>query len=87
MCKTVVVFFLFLVSCLTLVCAGLYALNGATVYAIFNDRLSALELAITLDMGDGGWANDVTLSYIHERSLFISRFHLYKHTNVSMETP
>ena len=44
--------------------------NGATVYAIVNDRLSALELAITADMGHDGWASDVALSNIHERSLF-----------------
>ena len=61
-------------------------MNGATLYAIVNDRLSALELAITPDMGHDGWANDVTLSNIHERSLFTSRFHLYKNTKVSMET-
>ena len=46
--------------------------------AIVNDQLSALELGITRDMGHNGWANDVTLSNIHERSLFTSRFHLYK---------
>ena len=55
--------------------------------AIVNDRLSALELAITPIMGHDGWANDVTLSNSHERSLFTSRFHLYKNTKVSMETP
>ena len=60
---------------------------GATVYAIVNDRLSALELAITPAIGHDGWANDVTLSNIHERSLFTSRFLLYKNTKVSMETP
>ena len=60
--------------------------NGATIYAIVNDRLSVLELAITPDMGHDGWANDVTLSNIHERSLFTSRFHLYKKTKGSMET-
>ena len=60
--------------------------NGATVYAIVNNRLSALKLAITPDMGHDGWANDVTLSNIHECSLFTSRFHLYKNTKVSMET-
>ena len=49
--------------------------------AIVNDQLSALELAITLNMGHDGWANDVTLSNIHERSLFTSRFHLYKNAN------
>ena len=61
--------------------------NGATVCAIVNDRLNALELAITPDMGHDGWANDVTLSNIHERSLFIRRFRLYKNSKVSMETP
>ena len=61
--------------------------NGSTVYAIVNDRLSALELATTPDVGHDGRANEVTLSYIHERSLFTSRFHLYKKTKVSMETP
>ena len=55
--------------------------------AIVNDRLSALELAITPDMGHDGWANDVTLSNIHERSLFTSCFHLYTNTKVNMETP
>ena len=49
--------------------------------AIVNDRLSALELALTSDMGHDGWANVVT------RSLSISRLHLYKNTKVSMETP
>ena len=38
-------------------------------------------------MGHDGWANVITLSNIHERSLFTSRFHLYKNTKVSMETP
>ena len=47
--------------------------NGDTVYAIVNDRFNALELAITPDMGHDGWANDVTLSNIHGRSLFTSR--------------
>ena len=61
-------------------------MNGATIYAIINDRLSAFELAITRDMGHDGWANDVTLSNIHERSLFTLRFHLYKDTKVSMGT-
>ena len=60
---------------------------GATVYAIVNDRLSALELAKTPDMGHDGWANDVTLNNIHEHSLFTSRFHFYKNTKVNMETP
>ena len=40
----------------------------ATVYAIVGDRLSALELARTPDMGHNGWANDVTLSHIHDRA-------------------
>ena len=53
--------------------------------AIVNDRLSALQLAIAPDMGHDGWANDVTLSNIHERYLFTSRFHLYENTKVSME--
>ena len=44
--------------------------NGATVYAIVNDRLSVLELATTPDVGHDGWAKEVTLSYIHERFLF-----------------
>ena len=35
--------------------------NGATVYAIVNDRLSVLELATTPDVGHDGWANEVTL--------------------------
>ena len=55
--------------------------------ATVNNHLSALELAITPDMGHDGWASVVTLSNIHERSLFTSRFHLYKNTKVSMETP
>ena len=59
----------------------------ATFYAIVNDRLSALEIAITPNMSHDGWANVVTLSNIHERSLFTSRLHLYKNTEVSMETP
>ena len=46
-------------------------MNGATVYAIVNDRLSAFELAITPNMGHDGWASDVALSNIHERSLYI----------------
>ena len=58
--------------------------NGATVYAI---RLSAIGLAITPDMGHDGWASDVALSNIHERSLITRRFHLYKNTKVSMGTP
>ena len=56
--------------------------NGATVYKIVNDRLAAFELAITPDVGHDGWASDVTLSNIHERSLFTSRFHLYKNIKV-----
>ena len=57
--------------------------------AIVNNQLNALGLAIdiTPDMGHDRWANDVTLRNIHERSLFTSRFHLYKNTKVSMETP
>ena len=55
--------------------------------AIVNDQLSALQLAITPDVGHDGWANVVTISYIHERSLFTSHFHLYKNTKVSMEIP
>ena len=46
-----------------------------------------LELAITLDMGHDGWANDITLSNIHECSLITRPFHLNKNTKVSMETP
>ena len=63
--------------------------NGATVYAIINDWLSTLELAITPNIGHDGWTNDVTLSNIHERSLFTSRFQLYnyRNTKASMETP
>ena len=49
-----------------------------SLYAIVNDRLSALELAITPGVGHDGWANDVTLSNIHERSLFTSRFQLFQ---------
>ena len=33
------------------------------------------------------WTNVVTLSNIHESSLFTSRFQLYKSTKVSTETP
>ena len=62
-------------------------MNCINCSAIVNDRLGALELAITPDMGHDGWANVVTLSNIHERSLSTSRFHLYKNTKVSMETP
>ena len=61
--------------------------NSATVYAIVNDRLSALELAITPHMGHDRWARDVALSNIRERSLITRRFYLYKNTKVSMETP
>ena len=57
-----------------------------SLYAIVNDRLSALELAITPDM-DHGWASDVALSNIHERSSLTSRFLLYKNTKVSIKTP
>ena len=46
-----------------------------------------LELAITPNMGHDGWASVVKLSNIHGRSIFTSRFHLYKNTKVSMETP
>ena len=42
--------------------------------AIVNVQLSALELAITPNMGHG-WASDVALSNIHERHLFTSLFH------------
>ena len=55
--------------------------------AIVNYQLSALELAITPDMGHDGWPNVITLSNIHERFLFTLHFHLYKNTEVSMETP
>ena len=41
--------------------------------AIVNDQLSALELAVTPNMGHG-WASDVALSNIHERYLFRSLF-------------
>ena len=61
--------------------------NEIDCSAIVNDRLSALELALTPDMGHDGWANVVTLSNIHGCSLFTSHFHLYKNTNASMETP
>ena len=64
--------------------------NGHSVdcSAIVNNRLNALGLAITPPyMGHDGWANDVTLSNIHERSLFTSRFHFYKKAKISMETP
>ena len=47
--------------------------------AIVNDQLSVLALAITQGMGHDGWANVVTLSNIHERSLFTS--------HLGMETP
>ena len=65
-----------------IICSSLIFNNGATGYAIVNDRLSALELAITLDIGHDGWANVVTLSNNHNRSLFTSRFHLFKNTEV-----
>ena len=55
--------------------------------AIVNDRLSALQLAITPDMGHDWWASDFALSNLHERSLITRRFHLYKNTKVSMEIP
>ena len=61
--------------------------NCIVCSAIVNDHLSALELAITPDMGHDGWASVVTLSYIYEHSFFTSRFHLYKNTKVSIETP
>ena len=57
-----------------------------SLYDIVNDRLSALELAITPDMGHG-WASDVALSNIHERSSLTSRFLLFKNTKVSIKTP
>ena len=53
--------------------------------AIVNDQLSALELAITPDMGHG-WASDVAHSNIHERNLFTLLFNLYKNTKVSMDS-
>ena len=34
-----------------------------------------------------GWASDVALSNIHERSSLTPRFLLYKNTNVSIKTP
>ena len=40
--------------------------------AIVNNRLSALVLALTPNIGHYSWANDVTLSNIHKRSLFLS---------------
>ena len=49
--------------------------------AIDNDQLSALELAITPDMGHG-WASDVAHSNIYERYLFTLLFNLYKNTKV-----
>ena len=54
--------------------------------SIVNDRLSALELAITPDMCHG-WASDVALSNIHECSSLTSRFLLYKNTKFSIKTP
>ena len=65
-----------------IICSSLIFNNGATGYAIVNDRLSALELAITLGMGHDGWVNVVTLSNIHDSSLFTSHFHLFKNTEV-----
>ena len=56
------------------------------LHFLVNDRLSALELAITPDMGHG-WASDVALSNIHERYSLISRFLLYKNKKVSIKTP
>ena len=44
---------------------------------------SALELAITPDMGHG-WVSDVAHSNIHERYLFTLLFDLYKNSKVSM---
>ena len=67
--------------------AQLIVNNCIDCSAIVSDCLSALEPAITQDMGHDGWANDVTLSNIHERSLFTLRFHLYENSKVSMETP
>ena len=53
--------------------------------AIVDDHLSALELAITPDMGHG-WASDIAHSNIHERYLFTLLFNLYKNTKVSMDS-
>ena len=63
-------------------------LNATSLYcsAIVNDQLSALELAITPDMGHG-WASDAAHSNIHERYLFTLLFNLYKKTKVSMDSP
>ena len=61
--------------------------NCIVCSAIVNDRLCTFGLAITPDMGHDGWATDVTLSNIHERSLFTSRSHLYENIKVSTETP
>ena len=69
-----------------LLCSYINENNGATVYALVHDHLSALELPTTPDMGHDGWASFVTLNNIHERSIFTSCFHLYKNTKVSMET-
>ena len=66
---------------------GWIANNCIDYSAIVNDRLSALELARTPDMGHDEWASVVMLSNIHERSLFTSRLHLYKNTQASMGTP
>ena len=57
-----------------------------SLYAIVNDRLSALELAITPDMGHG-WASDVALSNIQKHSSLTSHFLLYKNTKDSIKTP
>ena len=60
----------------SLVIASSNALNRSHIdcSAIVNDQLSALELAITPNMGHG-WASDVALSNIHERYLFTWLFH------------
>ena len=60
--------------------------GGCSLYAIVNDRLSALELAITPDMGHG-WTGDVALSNIHERYSLTSPFLVYKNKKVSIKTP
>ena len=57
-----------------------------SLYAIVIDRLSAVKLAITPDMGHG-WASDVALSNIHERYSLTLRFLLYKNKKVSIKTP
>ena len=65
-------------------------MNGATLDAIVNDRLSALELAITPDMGHDGWANDVTLSNIlclHHLFIYIrTQKYVWKHHTNAFET-